>query len=704
MSRLHATVLTLAAFAALGPRCFSAAEDKKAEVALKTAIDKEIVDGDLKSAIEQYKKLAKSGNRAVAATALVHMGQCYEKLGDSEARKAYERAIREFADQKESAATARARLAVLSGSGAPRASEMVARRVWDSPDVDINGAVTPDGQFLTYVDWQTGDLALRDLRTGEKRHLTNKGSWSSSSEFALYCVPSADGRQVAYSWLNKDHLWELRVVGLDGSEPRPIYASNDLAYIRPLDWSPDGKFVLTLLPGGSQPNQIALLPASGGPGRVLKMPDSRSPEKMSFSPDGGYIAYDFSQDQKSGNHDISVLSTDGSRDLPLVQHPADDRLLGWTPDGTRTLFASDRTGSMSLWSIEVANGKAQGAPEFVKADVGRITALGLTRKGAFYYGVQVESQDVYLATLDETTGKPLAAPIPIVQRYQGSNSTPSWSPDEQFLAYMSRRGRVQGPAQSDVIVIRSIKTGEERELAPEHNGFLGPWSPDGRRLLFSGIDLKGIFQIDTETGAVSPVLLSEPGMDLHASGWSPDGKAIFFRRGRIADLSASLVVRDLETGREKEIYRAAPPSFLEYGTQVSRDGRQWAFTEIARNQPGRLMVVSTSGGEPRRLLTVNKPERIERPVWTPDSHYILFTMGRDDPQQFKVELCRVPVDGGAIENLGLPIKTLRDPRLAPDGRSLAFTAAQGKSEVWVLENFLPADQKRAALRPGKARP
>src|SRR5712692_4786872 len=99
MNRLHETVLTLVAFATLGSLCLPAAENQKPEVALKAAMDKEVVDGDLKGAIEQYRRLAQSANRAVAATALLHMGQCYEKLGDTEGRKAYERVVNKYADQ-----------------------------------------------------------------------------------------------------------------------------------------------------------------------------------------------------------------------------------------------------------------------------------------------------------------------------------------------------------------------------------------------------------------------------------------------------------------------------------------------------------------------------------------------------------------------------------------------------------------------------
>ena len=54
---------------------------------LEAAARKERVDGDLRGAIALYEKLARGANRAVAAMALARMGQCYEKLGDADARK-----------------------------------------------------------------------------------------------------------------------------------------------------------------------------------------------------------------------------------------------------------------------------------------------------------------------------------------------------------------------------------------------------------------------------------------------------------------------------------------------------------------------------------------------------------------------------------------------------------------------------------------
>ena len=61
---------------------------KSAEVQLKAAQHKEEVEGDLKGAIEQYRKVvADTRDRALAARALVHMAECYQKLGDGAGAK-----------------------------------------------------------------------------------------------------------------------------------------------------------------------------------------------------------------------------------------------------------------------------------------------------------------------------------------------------------------------------------------------------------------------------------------------------------------------------------------------------------------------------------------------------------------------------------------------------------------------------------------
>src|SRR5882724_8234005 len=89
-----------------------ATAQKTPESMLGAALHQEEVQGDLKGAIATYQKVVATPrvSRKTAAEALIHMAGCYQKLGDAESRKIYERVIRDYVDQKEAVAVARARL------------------------------------------------------------------------------------------------------------------------------------------------------------------------------------------------------------------------------------------------------------------------------------------------------------------------------------------------------------------------------------------------------------------------------------------------------------------------------------------------------------------------------------------------------------------------------------------------------------------
>ena len=81
---------------------------------LEAAIHREVVVGDLKGALEEYKGiLAQPGeSREPMARALLQMGECLEKLGrHTEAGAAFRRIVKEYADQPEIVARARGWLA-----------------------------------------------------------------------------------------------------------------------------------------------------------------------------------------------------------------------------------------------------------------------------------------------------------------------------------------------------------------------------------------------------------------------------------------------------------------------------------------------------------------------------------------------------------------------------------------------------------------
>ncbi len=577
------------------------------------------------------------------------------------------------------------------------------RQVWSGPEVDLLGAPSPNGRYLSYVDWETGDLAIYEIATGKKRRLTNEGSWGEPIEFALFSRWSPDGKQIVYDWYNDEKEFaDLRVIGLDVSKPRILYSNKEVIWLQTYDWSPDGKQILACFNRKDETIQIVLVSAADGSVRVLKTLDDYYPKNMCFSPDGRYIAYDFPPEAYSPERDISLLSIDGGGLIPLIEHPADDIVLGWAPDGKNIFFASDRTGDFDVWAIQVAGGKPQGAPEMVKPSMGPIKPLGFTRKGSFYYGISQDRKDIYIAELDPQTGEILAPPKRTITRFEGANQTPDYSPDGKYLAYISTRGVRSSFMRNDVgdvLCVRSLETGKDRKIFPERLKSFGypRWSPDSRSVFVvswvTHKDSVGIYQIDAQTGGVTRVVISEVG-ELYWHERSRDGKAIFLvRRDRTKNLR-QIVARDIETGMETEIYRS--PSSESFYVFSSPDGKRLSL--ISRDQEGGrriLKVLPATGGEPRELHKWEEDDVVSLyHTWSADGRYIFFTKRSNEKteEEWKWSLWRIPVDGGEVQKLGLEMLEISSLSVHPDGRHIAFQTSGQKSkfaEVWVMENFLP---------------
>ena len=665
----------------------------------QAALHKEMVDGDLKSAIEEYRSISTRAGvtRDIAAQALVRMADCYQKLGDSQAQAIYERLVRDYADQKDAVAIARARLG--SQSAAAGATGMVQRKVWSAPKGGYEvgeGNVSLDGRYIAYPDYETGNLMVHDLVTGRDRPLTNTGYTAASGDAAQLAVISRDGKNVAYGWDNgAAQRYELRVVGLrsDGfPQPRTLFHHDDVGFLVPFDWSSDAKWVAVWLQRKDRTSQLGLISASDGSLRVLKSVDWRGPTRMSFSPDGRYLAYDLStSDSDTNERDVFVLAVDASAESHVVSSPGYDRLMGWSPDGTRLLFASDRTGTLGLWGLEVADGRSQGTPTLIKPDI-PASSIGVTASGALFTVSVIGGQDIMMATLDLETGKLLKSPVSTM-RLVGPNRTPDWSPDGKSLAYLSERDRAL------VIVIRAVDTGQMRELRVDLD-YIGVlrWAPDSRSFVVKGNrkGLEGAYQIDAHTGASTQLALT-PGTGRSAAQLSPDAKKLYVWGGGVLRGTEGSVFleRDLASGRERELFRGPGPAFPE----LSPDGRFLAGASCDdRSKSCALMLVPVTGGQPKELLRVKDPQRIDTRgfvSWTPDGQSVIVPLHLDASPSSSVnrELLLVPIDGRAPRKLALDTRNLArgGVRVHPDGRQVAFATGGGRtSEVWVLENFLPA--------------
>ncbi len=520
--------------------------------------------------------------------------------------------------------------------------EVAVRQVWEpshEPVIsDACGAPSPDGRYLSFIDWWGQcNLAVRDLTTGECHDLTDEGTWEGPDRRAGHSVWSPDGVQIAYGWWNEDH-WELRIVELDGSEPRVLYCDETIRGfhgVAPFTWSQDGKHILTTFyrtPSlDEEVWEISLVSVADGSVRVLRsLKDLRHERRwyyMSLSPDGRQVAYARHVKEHKGARDIFLLTTDGSgEEVPLVEHPADDYGPVWAPDGKGIVFASDRSGVYDVWLMQVADGKPVGEPQLIKRDTGPIRPMGFTGEGSFYYSLPADLADVYTATIDPVTGELLEPPTKAIRQFEGRNLSPAWSPDGKSLAYVSMRPPPGNLRRTGTLVIRSMETGEERELHPEARLENLSWSPDGRSILCG----RSLQIIDAQTGDVIPSCSPIPLIEVNVDGaaWSHDGESVFYirmaRSGR-QPLNRIIVTHHLETGKEGELYQGD----IWPGLAISPDGQWLVFAGVRT-----LEAMSVMGGEPRVFHRLQDTENFDLYAmgcasgiaWTADGRYVLFAI------------------------------------------------------------------------------
>jgi TolB protein len=149
----------------------------------------------------------------------------------------------------------------------------------------------------------------------------------------------------------------------------------------------------------------------------------------------------------------------------------------WSPNGNEIAYSSSRTGDPEIWISDANGGLARRITSFRGPDVSPV------------YNPKTGSQ---IAWVSGRTGLPqiyiMDSDGSAIQRMTdgGYASSPSWSPDGQFIAFAWNRKYGPGaPGGQDIYV---MEIASKRWIQLTHDG--GPcdfpsWSPDGRHIVYA---------------------------------------------------------------------------------------------------------------------------------------------------------------------------------------------------------------------------
>ena len=328
----------------------------------------------------------------------------------------------------------------------------------------------------------------------------------------------------------------------------------------------------------------------------------------------------------------------------------------WSPDAARLLYISPR-------GLEVV--PALGGVSRLLAPQSADSRLGW---GAWAPG----GEEVVYSSADTLYVRSLDADSPRVLLSAGQAHSPVWSPDGEWIAFVSGNPlypTLANLAPSSIWVVRAAG-GEPIRLTGDRPLHTGPvWLPDSRGLLYvsdrdGGRDVYFLRLSRSGAPEGAPARLTT-GLHPHTIGLSADGRRVVY--GLYAETSNVAAVA-LQPGKSVSLSDARP---VTSGSQVieafaiSPDGR-WLVFDSNRSGNQDIWRMALDGSSPPEPLSTG-PEDEFQPAFSADGNWVTFHATRSGSVR---DLYVIPFAGGQRTRIEVATRNNLAPRLSPDGRTV----------------------------------
>jgi serine/threonine-protein kinase len=337
-----------------------------------------------------------------------------------------------------------------------------------------------------------------------------------------------------------------------------------------------------------------------------------------------------------------------------------------SPDGQLLAFVADSAGQSRLMLQDLRGGQAIQLSTSLRFD---------------YPSWSGDGSEIRCFTFDGPRG--VLRRVPRLGGPARDMPVPFWSalsPTGDRLAFLRQGG--------SALVIRNMATGDSA-MTPVSSGWwhsIPTWSLDGERIAWastpqSGSGLNRIWTMMVRQ--MKPVVVVEDSVMMGAPGWSGDGSALYFLRGkeRVVDLMRLPLDRQGRAAALPELIRAGltaglPQTYIAFQPppSVSADGQQLVYTQRQEwSNVGVVELDDRGGARPPRALTAGSAS---------------WEQARFSPDQKSVAAERTETDGLSLQVLSLAsgegkeVGRLTEPgglSWSPRGDALVVAAADRDS-------------------------
>jgi serine/threonine protein kinase/WD40 repeat protein len=380
---------------------------------------------------------------------------------------------------------------------------------------------------------------------------------------------SFDGSRIVFS--RDGALWLLT----PGDAPQPLLEDEPVGGSQAV-WMPDGDHIL-FVSGGD------LWEIDAVSGSLLQITTSAALEFGPAVSRDGRIAYS----EYGSAKDLYVVSLEERSHERLTSHTGgQNRNARISPDGTRIVYDSVRTGHREIWVIDRGTG----------------------------IEMQLASHPAY-------------------------DSFPTWSPDGKQVAFLSLRD-----GEPALWMVNADGSGGPRRLTAEHVGFGAGhlrWSPDGAAIGFLGANERGpaLYELDLATGSVT---LRKYGVETF--GWYLDREHVVYTpTARDSAGRMEMRVVNFRTGKEDvlleephtELIVAQDGTAVAYCRAASHFAMQLYYLKLRPPSPESVDGLPTPEGQPVQLT--DGDYHVHNGGWSPDGKEIVYTRATDEGNIYVIE-------------------------------------------------------------------